>query len=479
MFLHKSFFNSSICTSQSIKMSNSSVNSAKPVHILFFPSGLGVGQMVPFLRLASVLASQKCKITFITMKLEIFTTTSKLITNFFSNYPEIKQLDFHILPLNTSASKINDPFIIQIDAISNSLPQLGPLIDSLNEPVSAIVSDFIIASSLSQVSINLNIPLYIISTTSAKFYSTVAYLPVLLSENPTAFKNLSSNLEIPGLGSVPKSSIPRSWLDDSPSNYVLKAYLLPNSRSLPQVTGVFLNTFEWFEPETIAALDEGRLTSSLPLVFPVGPVGNNKLGEDNQFPWLDEQPAESVVYVSFGTREPISSQQLREIGKGLEICGYKFIWVLKEELLELFGSTVLDEMEKKGKIVKAGEYEEAIIEHPAIGLFMNQCEWDSVMNAAWSGVPILAWPQHGDQKFNAEVVEKAGLGRWVKEWGWGEENLVNGEEIAEMVKSLMGDVDMKVKAMKVRDQARKAKEIGGSSEKRLRKFIEMLKAEEK
>ncbi|KAK4712406.1 hypothetical protein R3W88_006919 [Solanum pinnatisectum] len=462
-----------------MEMSDCVVNYAKPVHILFLPSGLGVGQMVPFFRLASMLASHRCRITFITMPLEISTTKSILINNFFAIHPEINRLDFQILPLNTSTSSISDPFIMQIDAISNSLHQLGPLVSSLDQPVSAIVSDFILASSLSQIANNLNIPLYNISTTSAKFYSTVAYLPVLLSEDPDAFKYCSGNLEIPGIGSVPKSSIPRSWLDDSPSNYVLKDYLLPNTRALPQVTGVFLNTFDWFEPETIASLDDGRVTSSLPLVFPVGPVGNYNLGEDNQCSWLDEQPAESVVYVNFGTREPISAQQLREIGEGLETCGYKFLWVLKEELLELFGNTVLVEMEKKGKIMKPGDYEAAIMVHPAIGLFVNQCEWDTVMNAAWSGVPMMAWPQHGDQKLNAEVVEKVGLGRWVEEWGWGEENLVNGGEIAEMVKNLMGDVNMKVNAMKVREQARKAKEIGGSSEKRLRKFIETLTAEQK
>lgn len=435
--------------------------------------------MVPFFRLASMLDSQKCRITFITMLLEISTTRSSFITNFFANHPEINRLDIQILPLNTSTFPINDPFIRQIDAISKSLHQLGPLVSSLDEPVSAIVSDFILTSSLSKIANNLNIPLYNISTTSAKFYSTIAYLPVLLSEDPAAFKYCSSNLEIPGLGSVPKSSIPRSWLDDSPSNYVLEAYVLPNAQALPQVTGVFLNTFDWFEPETIAALDGGRVTSSLPLVFPVGPAGNYKLGEDSECSWLDEQPAESVVYVNFGTREPISSQQLREIGKGLEICEYKFLWVLNEELLELFGNTVLEKMEKKGKIMKPGDYEEAILDHPAIGLFVNQCEWDSVMNAAWSGVPMMAWPQHGDQKLNAEAVEKAGLGRWIKEWGWGEENLLNGGEIAEMVKNIMGDVNIKVNAMKVREQARKAKEIGGSSEKRLRKFIKKLKAEQK
>ncbi|XP_015163498.1 UDP-glycosyltransferase 708A6-like [Solanum tuberosum] len=378
-----------------MEMSDSIVNYAKPVHILFLPSGLGVGQMVLFFRLASMLASHRCRITFITMPLEITTTKSILINNFFAIHPEINRIDFQILPLNTSTCSISDPFIMQIDAISNSLHQLGPLVSSLDEPIAN----------------NLNIPLYNISTTSAKFYSTVAYLPVLLSEDPNAFKYCSGNLEIPGIGSVTKSSIPRSWLDDSPSNYVLQDYLLPNARALPQVTGVFLNTFDWFEPETIASLDDGRVTSSLPLVFPVGPVGNYNLGEDNQCSWLDEQPAESVVYVNFGTREPISAQQLREIGEGLEICGYKFLWVLKEELLELFGNTVLVEMEKKGKIMKPGDYEAAIMDHPAIGLFVNQCEWDSVMNAAWSGVPMMAWPQHGDQKLNAEVVEKAGLGR--------------------------------------------------------------------
>ncbi|KAK4367577.1 hypothetical protein RND71_011369 [Anisodus tanguticus] len=127
-------------------------------------------------------------------------------------------------------------------------------------------------------------------------------------------------------------------MDDSPSNYVLKTYLLPNARAHPQVDGVFLNTFDWFEPETIAVLDGGRF-----------------------------------VYLNFGTREPISSEQVSEIGKGLEICGFKLLWVLKEEILELFGNTVL-EMEKKGKIVKAGEYDEAVMKHPAIGLFVNQCE---------------------------------------------------------------------------------------------------------
>ena len=59
--------------------------------------------------------------------------------------------------------------------------------------------------------------------------------------------------------------------------------------------------------------------------------------------------------------------------------------------------------------------------HRAIGGFINQAGWDSVTEVAREGVPMLEWPQHGDHKMNAEVVENAGVGIWVKDWGGGGE----------------------------------------------------------
>lgn len=454
--------------------SSCTCNHARPPHIVFFPTGLGVGQLNLFFRLAAMLASQGCTVTFITMQPHLSATKfiSDDTSTFFSNHPEIKKLDFEILPVTTSIN--NDPFIMQIDAISHSLVQLGPLLSSLNESVSAIVSDFIIADGLTQIIPDLGIHLYILSTTSARFYSTVAYLPVLLSKNPALFKNLPVDIAIPGLPPIPKSSIPNSWLDNSPTNYVLTSYLLPNAKSLCKVKGVFLNTFNWFEPETITAINTGRVLSSLPPVFPVGPLVSTEQEKCNHWPWLDDKAADSVIYVNFGTREPISRDQIIEIGKGLQSSGYSFLWILKDEYRELFGELFLEGMKDKGKIITEGRIQqEEILGHPAVAVFMNQCEWDSVMDAARFGVPILAWPQHGDQKMNAEVVENAGLGVWVKEWGWGEERLVNGEEIAEKVRMMMEDSNVKVEARKVREEAEKAIKHCGS-EKKLMEFIVTL-----
>lgn len=34
--------------------------------------------------------------------------------------------------------------------------------------------------------------------------------------------------------------------------------------------------------------------------------------------------------------------------------------------------------------------------------------------AMWNGVQVLAWPQHGDQKINTDVVERTGMGIWCR-----------------------------------------------------------------
>ncbi|KAK4490725.1 hypothetical protein RD792_001427 [Penstemon davidsonii] len=453
-------------------MSVSNLLNREHPHLVFLPSG--IGSLTPFFRLAVMVASSNCKVTFINIQPQASSPELTQFSRFISNYQAIKLLDFEIHSQTPSKSTIRDPFIIHIENINSSLYQLNPILSSLQ--VSAIFSDFVIAATMAQIAEDLNIPLYIISTTSALFFSTVAYLPVLIDEDPCTFSNSSGKIEIPGLTPVPKSSIPPTWMHDSPSNYLLAAYLLPNARSLSKVKGFLLNTYEWFEPETMAALKNGRILNT---VFPVGPLQSYEPQKSHDFPWLNEQPAESVVYVNFGSREVLSTDQIRELGEGLEICGYKYLWVLKNEekhdggeFQELLTDSFLEGTEKTGRIIKGLVNHERVLAHPAIGGFVNQCEWDSIMLAAWYGVPILTWPQHGDQKMNAETVEKAGLGILVNDWGWGGEKLVEGKEIGWRIKQIMGNVNIKKKAKIVREKAREACEIGGSSDKAFVKLLE-------
>ncbi|MCO5575290.1 hypothetical protein L7F22_029090 [Adiantum nelumboides] len=45
--------------------------------------------------------------------------------------------------------------------------------------------------------------------------------------------------------------------------------------------------------------------------------------------WLDKQPNESVLFVSFGSGGTFSQEQMTELALGLELSGQRFIWVVK------------------------------------------------------------------------------------------------------------------------------------------------------
>ncbi|CAI9777409.1 unnamed protein product [Fraxinus pennsylvanica] len=443
---------------------------SQPPHIVLVPSGLG--PFNHFFRLAVMLASRNSIVTFINLQSQDPSPEFSPLTTFFNDHQEINRLDFDIRSLNASNSTTtSDPFIMRYEGINRSLPLIGPTLSSLLPPISSIFSDFVITATLTQLTTDLDIPLYILSTTSARFFSTVAYLPILLSKDSSKFSNSSGNIRIPGLDPVSNENIPPTWLADSPSNYLLAVYLLPNAQSLPKVKGVLLNTFDWFELETITSLKSGRVLDNLPPIFPVGPIESHDLLEkDHLFSWLHDQSAESVVYVNFGSRESMSKDQIKELENGLQICGHPFLWIR-----EFSHDSFLIMTKNESKVMKGLKSAQNVLAHHAIGAFVNECDWESVMDAARHGVPMLAWPQHGDQKMNAEVVEKAGLGVWVKEWGWGGEKLVAGENISEMLKEIMGDLNIRFKAQTVMREAKMACENGGSSEKALGELIEMLR----
>jgi hypothetical protein len=45
--------------------------------------------------------------------------------------------------------------------------------------------------------------------------------------------------------------------------------------------------------------------------------------------WLDTKPAQSVVYLCFGSLSHVSELQLRELALGLEASGKSFLWVVR------------------------------------------------------------------------------------------------------------------------------------------------------
>ncbi|WRX22345.1 UDP-glucuronosyl/UDP-glucosyltransferase - like 10, partial [Theobroma cacao] len=218
----------------------------------------------------------------------------------------------------------------------------------------------------------------------------------------------------------------------------------------------------------------------------LGPLGTYELEKDQgqYLPWLNNQPAESVVFVSFGSRTAMSKDQIKELRHGLEKSEYRFLWILKtktvdkddtEDLEDLLSCSFLERTKNKGMVLKEWVNQQDILAHPAVGGFVNHCGWNLVMEAAQRGIPMLAWPQHGDQRANAEVLVKAGLGIWNRTWGWGGQRLVKTDGNQKRISELMTDVKLKSRAKKVGEEARQATGNGGSSIKTTMEVIESLK----
>ncbi|KAJ4973494.1 hypothetical protein NE237_006668 [Protea cynaroides] len=449
-------------------------------HVALLPSA-GMGHLTPFLRLAATLAGRGCTVTLVVTHPTVSLTESQHITHFLSTHPQVHSLNFHILPFDdpiTDNSIPTDPFFLQFEAIQRSGHLLPPLLSSLSPPLSSLVTDIMLAPTIDPVSTHLCLPNYVLFTSCAKMLALVAHFPTVSDKGISI--DLDPNFDIPGLPTLPKSWLPPPLFDQT---HIFRRLLISNGRGLIKAKGILTNTFQALESETLATLNDGKIVSGLPPVLAIGPLEPYEYGQGPWISWLSAQPAGSVMYVSFGSRTALSKEEIRELGDGLEKSGVRFLWVLKgnkvdkedsQEIEDLVGYDFLKRVKNRGLIVKDWVDQWVILEHVAIGGFLSHCGWNSVTEAAWHGVPVLAWPQHGDQKLNASIVKSSGLGLWEESWGWGGEKL-KGEEIGKRIREFMENEELKKKATNVGEEARKAAGKGGNSEKALIEFMQTSK----
>ncbi|KAM0943075.1 putative UDP-glucuronosyl/UDP-glucosyltransferase [Dioscorea sansibarensis] len=360
-------------------------------------------------------------------------------SNSMTTFPSIQAIHFNVVPL----AGPGDPFFLQFGAIRMSPHLLLPLLTSSSPPITCIIVDITLASTF----------LTVISPTGISALS---------------FYSLPRHVEVPGVGVIPKASLPLPLHNLSG---LFTTQFVANGRARVQAKGILINTFEALEPKTLIALNDGVVVHGLPPVIAVGPLNQLSLKETSAaLPWVDAQPGRSVAYVSFGSRTGMSVEQIRELGVGLGRSGARFLWVIRMkkvdkeeaqvELEDLSGEQLAERIKEKESMVVHGWVEqEEILKHGAAGRFVSHSGWNSVTEAAMHGVI-------------AEVVRRSGLGVWVEEWSWEDEGkVVKGEEISERVKELMDSLAVPSPAARVTGEAVKAVGEGGSSEKSLAEFI--------
>ena len=194
------------------------------------------------------------------------------------------------------------------------------------------------------------------------------------------------------------------------------------------------------------------------------------------------QPPASVVYVAFGTTTCFSQVQVGEIKNGLVTSGQRFILMCRDadrgDIFAGGNATVEknDEIEEVGSgvVVRGWAPQLEILSHPSMAAFMSHCGWNSCMESLSLGVPVLAWPMHSDQPWNAVLLTGIlQVGILVREWKKRNE-LVTAETVKNLVLTMVvGDEGKKMRkrAVEIKDSLREAMSEAGASKIEFDSFI--------
>ncbi|KAI3849196.1 hypothetical protein MKW92_046590, partial [Papaver armeniacum] len=159
------------------------------------------------------------------------------------------------------------------------------------------------------------------------------YLPILNCQVQGEYVDLKEPIQIPGCKPLQPGDLVEQVRNRKTKGY---KWFLHHASRFPMADGVLLNTSQDLEPKTIKALREDPILRQLgtPCVYPVGPLVRAPLAKvvkhEQYMTWLNQQPQDSVIYVSFGSEGILSSEQITELAWGLELSRRPFIWVVRK-----------------------------------------------------------------------------------------------------------------------------------------------------
>ncbi|XP_030462702.1 anthocyanidin 3-O-glucosyltransferase 5-like [Syzygium oleosum] len=340
----------------------------------------------------------------------------------------------------------------------------------------------------------LGIPKYVYVPSNAWFLALLLHSPTLDKEVKGEYVDRTEPLEIPGCKPVRPEDVVDPMpdrLDQQYREYVRMAGETPTG------DGILLNVWEDLQAETLAALRNeeflGRVANGPvytvgPLIRPVRLAG---LGKE-LLEWLDKQPSESVIFVSFGSGGTLSAEQLVELAWGLELSQQRFIWVLRQSTVKSPDGSFFDAWKggagdevlcflpngfttrtrEIGLILPSWAPQVEILSHPSVGGFLSHCGWNSTLESIVNGVPMIAWPLYAEQRLNATfLTEEIGVAVRPKELP--SKKIVGREEIEELVRRIMKEGHTtRARVKELKTSAEKAVTKGGSSYKSLCKMKE-------
>ncbi|XP_023903326.1 gallate 1-beta-glucosyltransferase [Quercus suber] len=268
----------------------------------------------------------------------------------------------------------------------------------------------------------------------------------------------------------------------------LRRAILGQYRNLDKPFCILMDTFQELEQDVIEFMSKICPIKTVGPLFKNPKAPNNVRGDfmkaDDCVEWLDSKPPQSVVYISFGSVVYLTQEQVDEIAYGLLQSGLSFLWVMKPphkdaglELLVL-PEGFLEKAGDNGRVVQWSPQEQ-VLAHPSVACFVTHCGWNSTMESLTSGMPVVAFPQWGDQVTDAVYlvdVFKTGV-RMCR--GEAENRVITRDEVEKcLLEATVGPkaVEMKQNALKWKAAAEAAFSEGGSSDRNIQAFVDEVRA---
>ncbi|CAK9178552.1 unnamed protein product [Ilex paraguariensis] len=457
-------------------------------HITILPSP-GLGHVTPLLELANHLVTHHSfKVSFLLYPSDSSTASDQLCR------PATLPSDLHIIdlpPPDFSNIAVDDN-----DFVSHPpIPPVCTLI--IDHPVTVLVVDMFFIDAI-DVANELSIPTYLFFTSSTNLLAFSFYFPTLDQELNGDFSDLQM-INIPGCKGMPVTDM---------FDILFDRRVLPMITRFAEVAGILVNTWEELEPITLHAMRENPFfvqrppATATPPVYTVGPVikMNEPVTETTHrcLTWLDKQPQNSVVYVSFGSGGTLSSEQIIELAWGLELSKQRFIWVVRRPIdsnasatyfggdgennpVEYLPEGFLGRTKEVGLVVPSWGPQVAVLSHLSTGGFLSHCGWNSVLESIPNGVPMIAWPLYAEQGMNSWfLVEDIGVA--VRAVGAEQRSVMRREEVARVVRMVVEGEEGKVtrcRTIELQQSAKRALDCGGSSSLSLSQVAQSWKTQPK
>ncbi|KAI9123443.1 hypothetical protein K1719_004743 [Acacia pycnantha] len=295
------------------------------------------------------------------------------------------------------------------------------------------------------------------------------------------------SVQLPKMPLLKHDAIPSFLYPTTPYPFLRRA-IMGQYRNLEKPFCILMDSFEELEHENVEYMSKISPIRTVGPLFknpkaPNSTVKGDLLKADDCIDWLNTKPPSSVVYVSFGSVVFLKQEQVDKIAYGLLDSGVSFIWVMKpphkdsgfehHKLPEGF----LEKVGNRGKVVQWSPQEQ-ILAHPSVACFVTHCGWNSTMEAITSGMPLVAFPQWGDQVTNAKYIVdvfKVGV-RMCR--GEAANELISREAVKRcLLEATVGDKakEMKENVLRLKATAEAAVTEGGSSDRNMQEFVDEVR----